>query len=31
MRWVPNEARCKESRALEETICSNLKGLGYEI
>lgn len=31
MRWVPKEARCKESRAPEETIRSNLKGSGYEI
>jgi hypothetical protein len=31
MRWVPKDARCKESRALEETIRSNLKGLDYEI
>ena len=31
MRWVPKEARCKESEALEETIRSNLKGLVYGV
>jgi hypothetical protein len=31
MRWVPKEARCKESETPEETIRSNLKGLVYGV